>query len=152
MSNLKSAWKYKIEIKDIFDEKFLLEKDIALQPISFIYENENNNIKKPKKKKKSLSNRNSITINNKKEEDKEEKDLKSQRNSIRKSLKKYESFSSNIVIVQSITDGGSQDSSVDQIGKEVEKLKKLMKRSKTKFSKKRRSKSKGLKSARSTKY
>ena len=148
MSNLKSAWKYKIEIKDIFDEKFLLEKDIALQPISFIYENENNNIKKPKKKKKSLSNRNSITINNKKEE----KDLKSQRNSIRKSLKKYESFSSNIVIVQSITDGGSQDSSVDQIGKEVEKLKKLMKRSKTKFSKKRRSKSKGLKSARSTKY
>ena len=152
MSNLKSAWKYKIEIKDIFDEKFLLEKDIELQPISFNYENENNNIKKPKKKKKSLSNRNSIKINNKKEEkSKEEKDKKSQR-SIRKSLKKYESFSSNIVIVQSITDGGSQDSSVDQIGKEVEKLKKMMKRSKTKFSKKGLSKSKGLKSARSTKY
>ena len=152
MSNLKSAWKYKIEIKDIFDEKFLLEKDIALQPISFIYENENNNIKKPKKKKKSLSNRNSIKINNKIEEkSKEEKDKKSQR-SIRKSLKKYESFSSNIVIVQSITDGGSQDSSVDQIGKALEKLKKMMKRSKTKFSKKGLSKSKGLKSARSTKY
>ena len=152
MSNLKSAWKHKIEIKDIFDEKFLLEKDIALQPISFIDENENNNIKKTTKKRKSLTKRNSITINLKKEEkSKEEKDKKSQR-SIRKSLKKYESFSSNIVIVQSITDRGSQDSSVDQIGKEVEKLKKMIKRSKTKCSKKRLSKSKGLKSARSTKY
>ena len=35
---LKSAWKYKIDLINIFDEKFLNEKDIALQPLNFILE------------------------------------------------------------------------------------------------------------------
>ena len=35
MITLKSAWKYKIDLINIFDEKFLNEKDIALQPLNF---------------------------------------------------------------------------------------------------------------------
>ncbi len=155
MSNLKSAWKYKIELKDIFDEKFLNEKDIALQPISFILEKENNLINNTLKHKKNMSANNNIIVKNKKDEEKEKKSQKSKKPDLppkKKSLKKYEIYSSNIVIVQSITDGGSQDSSVDQIGKEVEKLKKFIKRSMTKYSKKNTSKSKGLKHIKSTKY
>ena len=57
-----------------------------------------------------------------------------------------------MVIVQSITDGDSNDDSSFNIEKEVEKLKRLMTKSKSKKNNKRLSKAKRVKSSSSAKY
>ena len=165
---LKSAWKYKIELINVFNEKFLKEKDIALQPINFILDIDNNNINtnnndnnKDELNSKKKSN-NNISIKNSQKDEKEKKSGKSPKSIKTKekkneppkkmSLKNSGLYSSNIVIVQSITDGDSQGSSSDPIEKEVEKIKKMMTRSKSKKYKKKSSKSKIHKSSNSAKY
>ena len=168
---LKSAWKYKIELINVFNEKFLKEKDIALQPIKFILDIDNNNINinnsdynKDELNSKTKSN-NNISLKNSQKDEKEKKSGKSQKTSKsiktkekkneppkKMSLKNSGLYNSNIVIVQSITDGDSQGSCSDPIEKEVEKIKKMMTRSKSKKYKKKSSKSKIHKSSNSAKY
>ena len=157
MSNyiLKSAWKKKMEIINIFDEKFLNEKDIALQPITFILE-ANNNIINDNFKKENLpsnSNTDSIkSIKSKKEEKYKSPKIKTKNTPKKKSIRNSGLYSSNIVIVQSITDGDSNDNTSFNIEKEVENLKRLMIKSKSKKNNKRSSKAKGIKGSNSAKY
>ena len=154
MSNfiLKSAWKEKIDIINIFDEKFLNEKDIALQPISFILDINNNLNNDNLNKNPPLSKNSTLTKNKKEEKDKSPKITK-KNTSKRKSLKNSGLYNSNIIIVQSITDeDGDDDSSFNQIEKEVEKIKRMMTKSKSKKNKKRLSKPKGLKGSNSAKF
>ena len=144
---LKSAWKYKMELVNIFDEKFLNDKDKALEPISFILEKENNLLYG---EVNNQNNNNSVRKNKKEEKERKSK-KKKKKDSKRKSLRKYEIYSSNIVLVQTMTEDGSQSSFNDEIDKEIENIKKMNKRSKTK-NKKRNSKSKGLKNYNSANY
>ena len=157
---LKSAWKNKMELINIFDEKFLNEKDLALQPISFILELDEN-FNKENLKKKNLSNDNNLQVKNPKEEkEKSQKSQKSQKtkktknkdSQKRKSLKDSDLYSSNIVIIQSITDDGSNGSSYNKIEKEVEKLKRMMSRGRSKKNRNKSSKTKVLKTSGSAKY
>ena len=148
---LNSAWKHKIQIINIFDEKFLNEKDIALQPINLILDKDNSPDNSPKKQiaKKSISinNNNNIQKKNSNEEIKKQK-----KREAKKSIKSYKSsglYNSNIVIVQSLT-ADSERSSLNQIEKEVEKLKKIINKSKSKKNKN-KSKSK-MKAHNSNKY
>ena len=161
MSNyiLKSAWKKKIEIINIFDDKFLNEKDIALQPITFNIEISNNNKSDNNLKKNLPSNNNTESrksIKSKNEE--KDKNPKTNTNNINNNSKKKKSirnsglYSSNIVIVQSITDGDNDAESSFNIEKQVQKIKRMMTKSKSKKNKKKSSRSKGLKGSNSAKY
>ena len=134
--SLKCSWRYKINITNVFDANFVKEKDNALQPISFIFNESNDLNKQVNSKEKSTTSMNNLSINNKKVE----KDKNSQKTKETSKLKKIESpkrksinnsdlYSSNIVI---ITDKGSKDSSFDIIEKEVEKLNKMMTKSRSK--------------------
>ena len=107
-SLLKSAWKEKIEPNNIFDEKFLNEKDLALQPIEFLFEIENENLSKKNINKKILS------LDNKKEK------------KPRKSLKESDLYDSNIVIVQTASDYDSEENTINQFEKEIQKINKLI--------------------------
>ena len=107
-SLLKSAWKEKIEPNNIFDEKFLNEKDLALQPIEFLFEIENENLSKKNINKKILS------LDNKKEK------------KSRKSLKESDLYDSNIVIVQTASDYDSEENTINQFEKEIQKINKLI--------------------------
>ena len=126
---LNPAWKYKKEIKNIFDKKFLKEKDLALEPINFFLE-ANNHINYNNSKSGNIS---TPKIKNKNEEKPKKKSL------INSGL-----YSSNIIIVQSMTEGDSNYNSFNQIEKEVEKINKLITRSKSKKNKKNTLKQKGL--------
>ena len=108
-SLLKSAWKEKIEPNNIFDEKFLNEKDLALQPIEFLFETEKEGLSNKKINKKILS------LDNKKEKKK-----------TRKSLKESDLYDSNIVIVQTASDYDSEENTINQFEKEIEKINKLI--------------------------
>ncbi len=112
--SLKCSWRYKINITNVFDANFVKEKDNALQPISFIFNESNDLNKQVNSKEKSTTSMNNLSINNKKVE----KDKNSQKTKETSKLKKIESpkrksinnsdlYSSNIVI---ITDKGSKDS------------------------------------------
>ena len=139
MSNiLNPAWKYKKEVIDIFDKKFLNEKDLALQPLNFLFEESNN-----------INNNNSKSINSPPSPKNKNQFKEKQK---KKSLRNSGLYSSNIIIVQSISDGDSEDSSLNQIEKEVNKLKKLLKRSKSKKYKKKNIKQKGNRSSNSAKF
>ena len=107
-SLLKSAWKEKIEPNNIFDEKFLNEKDLALQPIEFLFEIEKENLSKKNINKKILS------LDNKKEK------------KPRKSLKESDLYDSNIVIVQTASDYDSEENTINQFEKEIQKINKLI--------------------------
>ena len=115
-SSLKTAWKFKIEPKNIFDDVFLNEKDFALQPINFLLEAENllnseNNINK-------LNNNNlSLQIKDKNK---------------RKSLKESDLYDSNIIIVQELEDEDTASSSSNQLQKEIKKLTKMLRKNKAK--------------------
>jgi hypothetical protein len=157
MIALKSAWKYKIDLINIFDEKFLNEKDIALQPINFILEI-NDNIIQENVKTKNDSNNNLSIKKSKEEKDKSPKVKKSKKSkskdtSRKKSIKNTSDlYSSNIVIVNSMTEDGSECSSINKIEREVAKLKRLMSRGRSKKTNKRSSKSKLIKNSHSAKY
>ncbi len=154
--SLKCSWRYKINITNVFDANFVKEKDNALQPISFIFNESNDLNKQVNSKEKSTTSMNNLSINNKKVE----KDKNSQKTKETSKLKKIESpkrksinnsdlYSSNIVI---ITDKGSKDSSFDIIEKEVEKLNKMMTKSRSKKKQKKKSVKKGIKQPNSAKY
>ena len=123
-NSLKSAWKEKIELNNIFDEKFLNEKDLALQPIDFLFETG----------KEILSNNN---INNKILSLDKKKDKKP-----RKSLKESDLYDSNIIIVQTASDYDSEANTINQFEKEIEKINKLITKRVKKYKKKSTSKSK----------
>ena len=107
-SLLKSAWKEKIEPNNIFDEKFLNEKDLALQPIEFLFEIEKENLSK-----KNI-NKIILLLNNKKEK------------KPRKCLKESDLYDSNIVIVQTASDYDSEENTINQFEKEIQKINKLI--------------------------
>ncbi len=152
--SLKCAWKNKINIVNLFDEAFLKEKDIALQSISFLFAEDNNLNKEENGKRKSTSSRNNLSLKNKKEEKNSQKTKETSKlkkiesPKRRKSLNTSDLYSSNIVIV---TDNGSGDSSFNRIEREVEKLKKMMTKSRSKKGK-RKSNKKELKQPNSAKY
>ena len=115
-SSLKTAWKFKIEPTNIFDDDFLNEKDFALQPINFWLEAEN-----------LLNKENKINIlNNKK------LSLKVNEKNKRKSLKESDLYDSNIIIVQELADEDSASSSSNQLQKEIKKLTKMLRKNKGK--------------------
>ena len=123
-NSLKSAWKEKIEPNNIFDQKFLNEKDLALQPIEFLFETE----------KEFLSNK---KINNRFSSI----DNKIDKNPRKKSLKESDIYDSNIVIVKTASDYDSEDNTIYQFEKEIEKINKIIKK-RIKADKKKSSKSK----------
>jgi hypothetical protein len=104
---LKSAWKFKIEPTNIFDNNFLKEKDSALQPIDFFFEDQilinNDNI-----------NNKNISINN------EEIHKKN-------SIKESDIYDSNIIIIKEQSDEETEFTSFNnQLGKEIQKINSLM--------------------------
>ena len=115
-TSMNTAWKFKIEPKNIFDDVFLNEKDFALQPINFLLEAENllnseNNVNK-------LNNNNlSLQIKDKNK---------------RKSLKESDLYDSNIIIVQELEDEDTASSSSNQLQKEIKKLTKMLRKNKAK--------------------
>ena len=116
-TSMNTAWKFKIEPKNIFDDVFLNEKDFALQPINFLLEAENllnseNNVNK-------LNNNNlSLQIKDKNK---------------RKSLKESDLYDSNIIIVQELEDEDTASSSSNQLQKEIKKLTKMLRKNKAKI-------------------
>ena len=104
---LKSTWKYKIEPTNIFDNNFLKEKDLALQPIDFFLEDQilisNNNI-----------NKKNIDINNDK--------IHNNNNN-----KESDIYDSNIVIIKEQSEDNTELTSFNnQIEKEIQKINTLM--------------------------
>ena len=94
--------KLKIQSNDIFDNEFLNDKDMALQPLDFLFELSD---KLPQ---------NNIT-NNKKEKPK------------KKSLKESDLYDSNIIIIHTASEEEESDpTSFNQIEKEVEKIRKYI--------------------------
>ena len=104
---LKSAWKYKIDPTNIFDDNFIKEKDSALQPIDFFLKDQflinNDNI-----------NNKNISINN------EEIHKKN-------SITESDIYDSNIIIIKEQSDEETEFTSFNnQLGKEIQKINSLM--------------------------
>ena len=150
---LNSSWRKKIEFINHFDEDFLISKDKALQPILFFLENEEDdlNINRNKVRHLSLRVKKESYKEKEKESEKEKgtertkksrKSHKSQKSTSntnkksarKKSIRDSHLYNSNIVIVHDEEDDDC--SSTDPIEKEVEKLNKLMSKSKGKKKKK----------------
>ena len=148
---LKCSWKYKMKLINIFDENFLKEKDLALQPIDLNIQLDNS-FNKNNLTKKDISNNDNIQLKN---EGKERKTLKLPNNlevPKKKSSKSSDLYSSNIVIIQSMTEDGSVCSSINKIEREIKKINRMISRSRTKKPKKKNSDTKILKTSKSTKY
>ena len=101
---LKSAWKFKIEPTNIFDNNFLKEKDLALQPIDFFLEDQilinNDNINN-----KNFSNNNEEIDND------------------NNNIKESDIYDSNIIIINEQSDDNTEFTSFNnQIGKEIQKI------------------------------
>ena len=107
---MKTAWKFKIEPTNVFDDKFLNEKDFALQPINFMLEAGN-----------LLNSENDINRLNSKNLFLQVKDKNK-----RKSLKESDLYDSNIIIVHELEDEDSASSSSNQLQKEIKKLCKML--------------------------
>ena len=107
---MKTAWKFKIEPTNVFDDKFLNEKDFALQPINFMLEAGN-----------LLNSENDINRLNSKNLSLQVKDKNK-----RKSLKESDLYDSNIIIVHELEDEDSASSSSNQLQKEIKKLCKML--------------------------
>ena len=145
---LNTIWKFKLEHVNIFDDDFLVSKDEALQPINIFFGSEDKedlNNSQIKNKKLSLK----IT----KENDEEKRSSKSKRSqkstsntnkksARKKSIRNSQLYSSNIIIINDEED--EDRSPTDPIGKEIEKIKKLMARSKKKKKKKNKKTSQSL--------
>ena len=116
-----------------FVDEFLNSKDKALEPIKFLFENDEDFDISPKVRHLS------IKVKKEKRTDRSKKSKKSQKSTSntnkkstrKKSVKDSQLYSSNIVIVHNDEDE-EENSSIDPIGKEVEKLKKLMSKSRSK--------------------
>ena len=112
-TSMNTAWKFKIEPKNIFDDVFLNEKDFALQPINFLLEAEN-----------LLNSENNVNNNN--------LSLQIKDKNKRKSLKESDLYDSNIIIVQELEDEDTASSSSNQLQKEIKKLTKMLRKNKAK--------------------
>lgn len=154
-----------IKFYNIFDDEFLKEKDIALQPIilsdkinsdddetaSNESKSKKNKVKK-KNKQKSFSNKEIIKAQNKnnndnnviscfnpdKSENETNKTHKTKRNSKRQ--KSYTSYGSNIIIVQSKLDDNEEEDKKEPIMDEIKKIMNKQKRVNRGKSSKRRKK------------
>ena len=144
--SIKSSLKKNIDSFDDFSNWFLKSKDIALQPINFIFESECN---LEIKKKNYLSLKSDKQLNEEKESSRSKKSKKSKKS--QKSLNTQKSqkstsniskkhhkrkgrnsiYNSNVVIVHYDTND-DDCSSTDPIEREVEKLKKLISKNKIK--------------------
>jgi len=153
-NSINPKMKKKKELKDTFDNEFLISKDLALQPITFFYES-NSNLEEMPIKERHLSLKSKRVEKNKKSDrsrkseksnksQKSQKSQKSTSNTNKKTDKRKsmtQIYSSNIVIINNDDDEENDNSSsADPIEKEVAKLKKLISKSKEK-KKKRNSKS-----------
>ena len=119
---IKSAWKKKIELNDIFDDTFLSEKDMALQPLEFIFEEEN-----IINEDNHINNMNSSFKDNSSENNSKEDDLNL--------------YDSNIIIISSTSDDSNKQTSFNQIEKQIEKINQMLenkKRRKKKINKNQR--------------
>ena len=140
-NSISSKMKKKEEPRNIFDDEFLTSKDLALQPITFFYES-NNNLEEIPIKERHLSLKSKRVEKEQKPESsrKSQKSQKSQKSTSntnkksekRKSMRDSQVYSSNIVIIHNDDDENDDCSYTDPIEKEVEKLKKLMSKSKEK--------------------
>ena len=116
-----------------FVDEFLNSKDRALEPIKFLFDNEEEIDLSPKVRHLS------IKVKKDKRTDGSKKSRKSKgstsntnkKSARRKSIRESQLYSSNIVIVHN-DEEGEENSSTDPIEKEVEKLQKLMSKSKGK--------------------
>ena len=116
-----------------FVNEFLTSKDKALEPIKFLFENDEDLDLSPKVRHLS------IKVKKERRTDRSKKSKKSKgstsntnKKSVRrKSIRESQLYSSNIVIVHN-DEEEDEESSTDPIEKEVEKLQKLMSKSRTK--------------------
>ena len=123
----------KSEYINKFVDEFLNSKDRALEPIKFLFDNEEEIDLSPKVRHLS------IKVKKDKRTDGSKKSRKSKgstsntnkKSARRKSIRESQLYSSNIVIVHN-DEEGEENSSTDPIEKEVEKLQKLMSKSKGK--------------------
>lgn len=143
--SLKSSLKNNIDSFDEFSNWFLKSKDIALQPISFIFESECN---LEREKKKHLSLKSVKQLNEEKKSSRSKKSKKSKKSQKSENTQKSQKstsntskkprkrkgrnsiYNSNVVIVH--YDTNDDCSSTDPIEREVEKLKKLISKNKIK--------------------
>ena len=125
-----------------FVNEFLSSKDKALEPIKFLFENDEDLDLSPKVRHLSIKakkDRKSDRSSKKSKKSKNSTNNTNKKSARRKSARESQLYSSNIVIVHN-DEEENEESSTDPIEKEVEKLQKLMSKSRTK-KKKRTSKS-----------
>ena len=125
-----------------FVNEFLTSKDKALEPIKFLFENDEDLDLSPKVRHLSIKekkDRKSDRSSKKSKKSKNSTNNTNKKSARRKSARESQLYSSNIVIVHN-DEEENEESSTDPIEKEVEKLQKLMSKSRTK-KKKRTSKS-----------
>ena len=125
-----------------FVNEFLTSKDKALEPIKFLFENDEDLDLSPKVRHLSIKakkDRKSDRSSKKSKKSKNSTNNTNKKSARRKSARESQLYSSNIVIVHN-DEEEDEESSTDPIEKEVEKLQKLMSKSRTK-KKKRTSKS-----------
>ena len=96
----------------IFDDNFIKEKEMALEPINDLFETEHKRISIQK-------NRLSVEL------PKEERHKK-------KSIKNSEKYDSNIIIVNSVIEDDTEPSSFNKLEKELEKINKMIQKNKLK--------------------
>ena len=116
-----------------FVDEFLTSKDRALEPIKFLFENEEEMDLSPKVRHLSIKvKKDKRTDGSKKSRKSKGSTSNTNKKSVRrKSIRESQLYSSNIVIVHN-DEEEEENSSTDPIEKEVEKLKKLMSKSKGK--------------------
>ena len=116
-----------------FVDEFLNSKDRALEPIKFLFENEEEMDLSPKVRHLSIKvkKERKTDLSKKSKKSKDSTSNTNKKSPRRKSLRESQLYSSNIVIVHH-DEEDEENSSTDPIEKEVEKLQKLMSKSKGK--------------------
>ena len=122
-----------------FVNEFLTSKDKALEPIKFLFENDEDLDLSPKVRHLSIKAKKDRKSDRSSKKSKNSTNNTNKKSARRKSARESQLYSSNIVIVHN-DEEEDEESSTDPIEKEVEKLQKLMSKSRTK-KKKRTSKS-----------
>ena len=131
--NINKSVVQKSESINKFVDEFLTSKDRALEPIKFLFENEEEMDLSPKVRHLSIKvkKERKTDISKKSKKYKDSTSNTNKKSARRKSLRESQLYSSNIVIVHH-DDEDEENSSTDPIEKEVEKLQKLMSKSKGK--------------------
>ena len=144
--SLSFKMKNKLEPINQFDKDFLNSKDVALQPIAYFFDTDCK--EELPSKERHLSLKNKKAKNGKKSDRSKKSELSQQsqkstnntnkKSNRKKSIHDSQLYNSNIVIVQ-YNDEDDKYSSTDEIGKEIEKLQKLLSKSKEKKKKSKKS-------------